>query len=129
MLVPPHIKNGNTERPLSSVLRVRLLDVAQPGHQLFAGHRFLVLIQIPLADQSEFVGQDVCVGCDPGHGAGHVLVQVVDLLRVKHLVKEFVDISSFGGQEDSVLGEDAKASAGVTDGFHRVFHLEETALG
>ena len=82
-----------------------------------------------LSNQPELVDEDVGVGRDSGNGAGHVLVQVVDLLRVESLVQELVGVSSFGSQEDAVLGQHAEAGAGVTDGLHGVLHLVEPALG
>ena len=45
------------------------------------------LIEVSLPDEPELVGEDVSVGGDAGHGAGHVLVQTVNLLRVEDLIK------------------------------------------
>ena len=44
------------------------------------------LVEVALSDEPELVGEDVCVGGDAGDGAGHVLVEEVDLLRVENLI-------------------------------------------
>ena len=127
--VPPHVEDGDAEGPLPAVLGVGLLDVAKPGHQLLAGHGLPVLVVVPLPDEPELVGEHVGVGGDAGHRAGHVLVEVVDLLRVEDLVQQLVGVPPLGGQDHPVGGQDAQAGAGVADGLHGVLHLVEAALG
>ena len=67
--------------------------------------------------------QDVGVRSDSGHGASHVGVEVVDLLRVECLVQQLVGVSAFGGKDDAVVGQHAKTGAGVTNSLHGIFDL------
>ena len=55
----------------------------------------------------ELVGEHVGVGGDAGHGAGHVVVEGVDLLRVEDLVQELVGVPPLCGQQDAVVGQNA----------------------
>lgn len=52
VFVPAHVQNGHTEWPFATVLRVRLLDVAQIRHQLFAWHRFAIVQLIALSNHT-----------------------------------------------------------------------------
>merc|ERR1719432_247458 len=84
VLVPAHVQDGHAKRPLSAGLGVRLLDVTEPRDQLFAGDGLSVLVLVTLAYQPELIGQEIGVAGDPSHTAHHVLVQLVNLLRMEH---------------------------------------------
>lgn len=128
MLVPAHVEDRHTERSLAAVLCVDLFDVAEPGDQLLTGNGFAVLQKIPLPNETQLVRQDICVGGDSCHGAHHILVQLVNLLREEYLVEEFVCVSPLSCEKDTVVGQDTKARAGVTDGLHGILDLVEATL-
>jgi hypothetical protein len=48
MRIPTHVEEGNSERSLAAVLRVRLLHVAQFGHQLLTWHGLAVAVEVTL---------------------------------------------------------------------------------
>ena len=49
----------------------------------------------------EFVGEKIGITGESGDAAGHVVVQLVDLLRVKQLVQQLVGVPTLSGQDDA----------------------------
>lgn len=59
---------------------------------------------------------------------GRLLVNFVDLIREKHVIKEFVCVAALSRQHYAVIGQDAQAGASVADGLHGILHLVQPPL-
>ena len=63
-----------------------------------------ILQLISLGVEPELVDKDVGVGSDSGDAAGHVVVNLVDLLGGKHLVQQLVGVLPLRRQENAIFG-------------------------
>lgn len=57
-----------------------------------------------------------------------LLVNFVDLIGEEHIIEEFVGVASLGCQYYAVVGQDAEAGAGMTNGLHGILHLVQSTL-
>ena len=58
-----------------------------------------------------------------------LLMKFVNLFRNERLVQQLVCVSSFGSQNNSVVGQNAETRAGMADRLHRIFDLIEATFG
>ena len=123
MFIPSHVQDGHSKGSLASTLGVELLDVAQPADQLFTGNTFTLImliinqlinvniltirILVSLSNQPEFIGQQVGIRGETSHATNHVIIQFVNLLRVKHFVQKLVGVSSLSSQHNAVIGQNS----------------------
>lgn len=127
-MVPPGVDEAHTKRPQPTMLRVTLLQITQPTHELFAGDVLVVGQQVALGGLAGVVDEDVGVGGHARHGADHVVVEDVELLGRRVLLEELGGDFALGGEDDAVLGEDTDGGAGVGDGLEGVLDLVQPAL-
>lgn len=113
MLVPAHVQDGHTEWTLATILSISLFYIAQGRHKLLNGNRFVVLQLISLSDDSQFICENIGIGCDAGNRAHHIFIQAIDLLGEDAVVEKLVDVASFGCQQDSIFSQDAETGSGV----------------
>jgi len=59
-------------RPHTSKLCIRLLDVAQWGHELLAWDWLTIVQQVTLGKQSQLIGQNIGIGSDASDAACHI---------------------------------------------------------
>ena len=59
-------------RPHTSKLCIRLLDVAQWGHELLARDWLTIVQQVTLGKQSQLIGQNIGIGSDASDAACHI---------------------------------------------------------
>ena len=72
MGVVPGVDERDAEGPQAAVLRVALLEVAQPAHELLAGYVFVVGEQVALRGLAGVVDEDVGVGGHASDSTYHV---------------------------------------------------------
>ena len=76
-MVVAGVDERDAKRPQPAVLRVALLQVAQPAHQLLARNLVVVGEQVALRGLAGEVDEDVGVGGHAGDGADHVAARWV----------------------------------------------------
>mmetsp|Transcript_13115 Transcript_13115/g.32744 ORF Transcript_13115/g.32744 Transcript_13115/m.32744 type:complete len:244 (-) Transcript_13115:87-818(-) len=127
-LVPSRVQERHAKRPQATVLRVELLLIAQPLHELLDGLRLLIAEHVPLRVQPRLVDQDVRVRGDPRDGARHVVVDHVHLLGALGGLEQLGRDLLLGGEDDAVRGEDSDGGARVRYRLHRILHLVQSPL-
>lgn len=57
-----------------------------------------------------------------------LLINFVDLIRKKNVIKEFVGVAPLSRQHYPVVGQDAQTGASMTNGLHGILHLVQATL-
>mmetsp|Transcript_8278 Transcript_8278/g.20441 ORF Transcript_8278/g.20441 Transcript_8278/m.20441 type:complete len:214 (+) Transcript_8278:375-1016(+) len=127
LLVPARVEEGHAEGPHATELRVPLLYVAEPPHELLHWHRLLVSEEVLLGCESGLVDEDVGVGGEPRHRARDMVVELVHLLPPaahRPRVEQLRDHLLLRGQNNPFFAQDPDRRARVGNGFHGILHLQ-----
>ena len=128
VLVPAGEQEAHAEGAQAAELSVALLQVAHLLQQRLDGDGLLVRVGVALTDEARVVDEDVCVGRDAGHGAGHVLVDGVHLLSGAADVQQPTGDALLSCQHDALARQDAHCRARLADGLDGVLHLVQPPL-
>jgi len=72
MTISSHQPKDHACKPHTSKLCIRLLDVAQWGHELLAWDWLTIVQQVTLGKQSQLIGQNIGIGSDASDAACHI---------------------------------------------------------